>query len=691
MPIPGTRQVDITDIIWDAPVSDPYRWLENNDDPEIKQWVEAQNIHTHFILDRVTARDVIKKRLERLYQINTVGIPVPAGAHYFFEERQADDDLSILYVQEGLNGRPRVLIDANLLSQDKTTILDEWFPSDDGKLVAYGLSESANDQKSIRVIDAETGRNLTDFIPAEVYPCVHSPIAWNPDGSGFWYTRRQPGAPEGEEKFHQKVYYHELGRDYQKDPMIFGETIPKDAVPLMEISKDGRYLLIEVLQVIGQVEGANLYLLDFQDQSRGFVPIVEGIEAQFLAAIHRDTIYILNNHEAPLWKINSISIEAVLNQAATPADWNVVIPESGHRLVTFEIVKDSLFVETLENAHSVFRRYGLDGSLVSEIPLPTLGSLLKISSEDEGDELFFHFVSFLVPGDIYRFDLTTNQLSLHKKIEIGINPDDFEVQQVWYSSKDGTRIPMFLIFKKGFKRRGDNPVLLYGYGGFDVSINPTFIEDAVPFIENGGLYAVANIRGGGEFGENWYQAGVRDKKQNVFDDFSAAANWLINEGYTNSNRLAISGWSNGGLLTATMVTQQPKLFKAAIMGAPVTDMLRYQLFFGGRYWITDYGCVEEADMFQYLLAYSPYHNVKDEIDYPAALIVTAAEDDRVHPMHAYKMTARLQAANISSNPILLLVEDKAGHSSAPAISRLIETRTDMWAFIFEQLKMECNQ
>lgn len=684
----ATRKVDVSDMIHDVRVPDPYRWLEKDDDPEVKQWLEVQNAATRSVLDTITARNSIKERLSKLFRIDTVGIPVPKGNRYFFEERRGSDDLSMLYVQDGLSGSPRALIDPNTLSEDKSTILHGWSPSEDGRLVAYGLSEAANDQASIYVLNVETGEKLSDNIPAEIYPSLHSLIVWNPDGNGFWYTHCHPDAPKGEEKFHQKLYYHELGRDYRNDPMVFGETIAKEDIPCAEVSKDGKYLLVTVYKLSGKVESTALYLCDFKANAMSFVPVVDGIEALFFGTMHRDRVYLQTNHNAPLWKLLSVKVDDVFGNRKSIEDFDVIIPENEHKLERFTFVKDNIFVETQENVHSVFRRYRLDGQLIEEVPLLTLGSLTGLSSEDEGEEFFFGFTSFLVPHNIYRLDLISGQIVLFKKAEGDVNTDAFDARQVWYSSKDGTQVPMFLIHRKGLKLNGNNPVMLYGYGGFNVNETPVFQKSIVPFVENGGIYAIANIRGGGEFGEKWHEAGKRDKKQNVFDDFIAAAEWLIKEKYTTHQRLATFGWSNGGLLTATTLTQRPELFKAVVIGAPVIDMLRYHLFFGGRHWIPDYGSVEEKEMFHYLLAYSPYHNVKDGTHYPATFIVTADKDNRVHPMHAYKMAARLQEANASSNPILLRVETKAGHGSAPAIPRLVEMYADIWGFVFQQLRMK---
>jgi prolyl oligopeptidase len=680
---PKTKKVDSKETFHGIEVSDPYQWLEGDSD-EIGCWLADQNTLTRSFLDKVDVRENIKQRLLELFRIDTVGIPVPKRNHYFFVERKAEEDLGVLYVQDGLRDEPRVLVDPNTLSGDKTTILHGWSPSKDGTLLAYGLSEAANDQATVYVMDVSTGENLPDVIPSEVYPSPHSPITWSHDKSGFWYSRRHPDAPNGEEKFHQKLYFHKLDDDYTNDPMIFGEDIAKEDIPWIQTSSDGRYLLVTVYVVSGGKEKTALFLKDNQNPEKGFTPVVEGIEAVFFGEMHRDTIYVMTNHNSSLWKVLSVNVEDI---GASVDEWEVVIPESEHKIEGFKTIKDRLFVETLENVCSALKVYTLDGEFLSTIELPTLGSLDAITGGKEGNELFFGFSSFFVPQTIYRLDVDSGEYLEFKKAEAGIDTEAFTTKQIWYSTKDKTQIPMFLVYKKGLEQNGKNPTMLYGYGGFNVSITPAFQKTIMPFLESGGLYAVANIRGGGEFGEKWHEAGMRDNKQNVFDDFVAAADWLITNQYTNQQHLSIFGWSNGGLLVGTTMIQRPDLCKAVVVGAPVIDMLRYHQFHGGRHWIPDYGCAEESEDFEFLHKYSPYHNVKDEGSYPSTLIVAADKDDRVHPMHAFKFAARLQEANSSGNPILLRVETKAGHGGAASVNKVAEQFADIWAFVFWQLGM----
>lgn len=679
-----TRKVNKVDVIYGISIADPYRWLENNN-KEVQQWIKKQNKFTRSELNKIKIRKNIKNRLIQIFRKETIGVPIPRGNRYFFEKLDKNNDLSILYVQDGLKGKPRILIDPNKFSKSKNSILNLWYPSYDGKLMAYGLSKFGNDQSTIYIMDVETKKKLSDIIPGKFYP---SSIVWNPNGSGFWYTRRPLKVTKGEERLHQKVYYHKLGSDFKNDQLIFGENIAKEDIPWVEISEDGRYLLITVYKLSGKTENTALYIYDLENESKGFIPVIDNIDALFWGTIHRDRIFILTNHKASLWKLLSIKIEKVFKKIKKTNDFEIIIPKSKFKLENFLLIKDNILIETLENAQSVLWRYHLNGKLIEKIQLPPFGSITYLSGEKEGDEFFFGFTSFLVPHNVYRFDIVNNRLSLFKTSEVNINLDNFKVQQVWYESKDKTKVPMFLIHKKDLQLNGNNPTMLYGYGGFNISLTPHFQEQIFPFLENGGVYAITNIRGGGEFGEDWHQAGIRNKKQNSFDDFISAAEWLIKEKYTNPNKLAIFGWSNGGLLVASVMIKKPELFKAAVIGAPLADMLRYHLFFGGKYWIPEYGSVEEKEMFQYLLSYSPYHNIRNGISYPATLIITGSQDDRVHPMHAYKLAARLQEANLSSNPILLRTETKTGHSGPRSRSRLIEMLTDIWAFIFWQLDIK---
>lgn len=444
--------------------------------------------------------------------------------------------MSILYVQDGLEGEPKILFDPNILSKDKSIVLNMWYPSKDGKLMVYGLSKANNDQSDIYILNVETREKLSDIIPGEFYPGV---ITWHTNNNGFWYTRRDLKVPLGEEKLHQKIYYHKLNSDFREDQLVFGENIAKEDIPWVEISEDGRYLLITIYKTSSKVTSTALYIYDFQNESKGFVSIINNLEAIFWATIHRDRIFIHTNYKAPLWKLLSIRIKDIFEGNIKIDNLETVIPEGKFKLENFIIIKDYVFVEILENIQSVFRCYNLNGEFISEIRLPSFGSITCLSGEKEGTELFFGFTSFTVPHNIYRFDLINNQLHLFKQEKIDINQGNFEIKQVWYFSKDKTKVPMFLVHKKNIQLNGNNPTMLYGYGGFNISLTPYFQEDIFPFLENGGIYAISNIRGGGEFGENWHKSGIRDKKQNAFDDFISAAEWLIKEKYTNPNKLAI--------------------------------------------------------------------------------------------------------------------------------------------------------
>src|SRR3989338_351487 len=678
--MPKTKKVEVVDDIHGTKVADPYRWLEENTSIEVQTWVDQQNLYTRSFLDKVEARDAIKKRMRELFSLDTVAVPYPKNNRYFFIERKWGQDLGVLYVQDGLKALPRVLIDQNTLSPDKKTVLSEWSPSEDGRFLAYGLSRAANDRNSIRILDVSTGEDLSDEIPETGYPSFG---AWSHDGSGFWYVRRDPNAPENsEEKFYKRIFYHKLGDGPENDTVVFGDGREKTDYLSVQTSKDGRWLLVSVYVTTGEKPRNELYLKDLSDPIGKFITIVEGKDAIFGATFHRGILYLLTNYEAPNWKIMSVPAEKATEGLSR---WTTVIPEGRSVIETFQLVRDSLFVQTLENVHSVLREYHLSGFLRGEIQLPSLGTISGITGEEEGNEIFFGFTSYVIPHNVYHLEFGSGAVSLFKKAEGGIREDDFKVEQKWYVSKDGTKIPMFIVSKKGLKLSGKNPTMLYGYGGFNVSITPDFSKTTIPFLESGGVYVEANLRGGSEFGEKWYEAGTRKNKQNVFDDFIAAAEFLVSEKYTSKNKLAIFGWSNGGLLTGACLNQRPDLYKAVVIGNPVLDMLRYHLFDGGRLWIPDYGSAEEADMVPYLLSYSPYHNIKDGTKYPSTLILTSDSDDRVHPGQAYKTAARFQEANASRNPILLRVETKAGHGGAAAISATIEQYADIWSFVFWQL------
>lgn len=662
-------------------IPDPYRSLER-DTTTTRRWIAAHNKFSEPFLKNTPRRIEIAARLKKLLTVNTISVPYPKSGLYFTVERKANQNLGILYVRKGLRGKKRPLIDQNKLSKDKSAVLSGWYPSPKGTYLSYGVSKQANDQKSIHILNIRTGKHLADVIPDGLYPSMHSPIAWNPDETGFWYARRKAIVPLGEEKMHQKIYYHELGDTFQKEKLVFGEDTAKDVLPGIAVSEDGRYLLAEVAITNSAVRKNDLYIKGLWNKNGRFLPVVKNQDALFEAWTHRERLYIWTNHKAPNWKLMSVPLK---DAHRGMKHWKTVIPEGKHVIEYAKCVGDRLFVLTLENVHSVLRAYDLNGKFKATIPLPGIGSVGAMNGEREGNELFFGFSSFTMPLRVYRYDLAKNKASLFDEQKIDFDPSKYSVQQEWYRSKDGTQIPMFLIHKKGLVKNGKNPTLLYGYGGFGVSITPAFQATIATFVASGGVYAIANIRGGGEFGEKWHLAGTRFKKQNVFDDFAAGARWLIKHNYTSSQHLAGFGWSNGGLLMGAMITQHPELFKAIVVGAPVLDMLRYHKFFGGHHWISDYGDPEDPKMARALLKYSPYHNIHDGVRYPATLIVTAEGDDRVHPMHAYKFAARLEKADSGINPILIRIEGKGGHGGAASITKTIDRYADIYGFVFEQI------
>lgn len=677
---PMTRLENVAETIGGVTVQDPYRWLEVNTSPEVKAWVDSQNAYTQGFLKENPVRERIRTRMQSLFNLDTVAVPYPKRGRYFFTERKGGQDLGVLYVQEGMGSEPRVLIDQNTLSPDHKTVLSNWVPSEDGRLLAYELSKAANDKSSIRVLDVALGKDLADEIPEEGYPSF---AAWNHDSKGFWYVRRDPHAPQnGEEKFYQRIFYHALGSNPKDDVVAFGEGRGKTDYLGVQTSEDGNWLIASAYVTTGAKARNELYIRNLQDSDGKFTAIVEGQYALFHPCFHRGVLYLMTNHQAPNWKIFAVSAERAGEGIGS---WATVIPEGKSVIESCQFMRDRIFVRTLENVHSVLSEHMLDGNFLREIPLAALGTLTAMTSEYEGEELFFGLTSFVIPHTVYRLDLGSGEISLFKTAQGGISADDFRVQQKWYVSKDGTKVPMFIVAKKGIVQDGKNPTMLYGYGGFNAAMTPSFSKMNIPFLEAGGVYAVANLRGGSEFGEKWHEGGMRKNKQNVFDDFIAAAEFLISEGYTSKEKLAIFGWSNGGLLTGACLTQRPDLYRAVVIGNPVLDMLRFHLFDGGRLWIPDYGSAEEPDMIQYLLGYSPYHNVKTGTKYPATLILTSDKDDRVHPGAAYKMTARLQQASAFGQPILLRVETEAGHSGGAAISAALEQHADIWSFVFWQL------
>ncbi len=676
---PKAKVASVEDTVQGHKIVDRYRYLENGDDPDTKQYVEQELAYTRSVLDPLPGRDKINARLSQLLTIGTVGAPQIGGKFYFYTRREGNQNQPVLYVREGLSGTDRVLVDVNKMSSDGTVALDWWFPSDDGKYIAYGTSPNGSEESTLRVIDSATGKQLPDTIERTRFASV----AWKKDSSGFYYTRhpKKGDVPAGEEVYHVKVFYHDLGSDPAKDPLLFGEGRAAQDIPSVGLSEDGRWLLITVFQGWTKSE---MYLQDLASKNPP-VEITTGKEFLYSADFLKGKLYITTNEDASRYRV-------FVADATNPKreNWKELIPQTDAVLQSAGVTGGKLFAQYEHNASSELKLFDLDGRKLADIPLPTIGTIFSTGGKWDSDEVFFGFQSYTVPPSIYRYDLSGGKTSLWAKVDApSIDPSAFEVQQVWYNSKDGTRVPMFVVSKKGIEKNGKNPVLLTGYGGFNISETPNFSRAMYLWMEHGGIYAVANLRGGSEFGEDWHRAGMLEKKQNVFDDFIAAGEYLIAQKYTDKDHLAILGGSNGGLLMGAMITQRPDLFRVVICAVPLLDMLRYQNFQIAKLWIPEYGSAEDPKQFDWLYAYSPYHHVKAGQEYPAIMFMTADTDTRVDPMHAKKMAALMQAdaknGASKEKPILLRIETKAGHGQGKPVTKQIEENTDMYSFLFWQL------
>ena len=674
---PATKQQPVTDEYFGQKIVDPYRWLEDGTTPETQQWVSIQLAYTRSILDKLPGREKLHNRIEQLLEIGNLGETQVGGDYYFHSRRDGKQNQPVLYVRKGINGKDEVLLDANDLSKDGTIALDWWQVSHDGKYIAYGTSESGSEMSTLHVIETATRRLLPDVIQRT----RAASIAWRHDDRGFYYTRypKKGDVAEGQEMYNRHVFYHALGSDPAKDPLIFGGGRDPQDWPNIVLSNDGRWLAIIVAQGWAKSE---VYLKDLQTGAPA-VPVATGKNFLYSAQPYNGDLYILTNEDGPRYRVFKTPVTTL-----TREHWREIIPQSDAVLTSVDIVGGQLFARYDKDAHSVLKRFTTDGKALGEIELPTLGTITDLGGEYDSTSAFYLFTSFTVPTSIYRFDIPSSKSSLWDSVQTSFDASKYETKQVWYTSKDGTRVPMFLVMRKGLKLTGHNPVLLTAYGGFNVSLTPEFSKTIFPWLDHDGMFAMANLRGGAEFGEDWHRAGMLDKKQNVFDDFIAAAEYLQKEGYTDKEHLAIRGGSNGGLLMGAAITQRPDLFRAVICQVPLLDMLRYQNFQIAKLWIPEYGSSEDPKQFQWLYAYSPYHQVKKGTDYPAILFMTADTDTRVDPMHAKKMTALLQADNGGSNPILLRIEPKAGHGAGKPISKLVEEYTDIYSFLFWQLGIE---
>ena len=667
-------------------VADPYRWMED-DTPKRRKWVQAQHEQAIAHLSDIPARADIRHRLTQVIAAPQIGVVTKAGSRYFFRQRHEDQELFALYYCERLDEPARLLFDPIAASPDGAITIADTHPSPDGSRIAYRLSERGSSCMSLYVMDVES-RQVLDMIPGNVNPVAHAwhtrnRVAWLPDNSGFYYTRCPHELAHGQARFHHKLYYHRIGDDWRSDDMVFGESLRREQTPYPMLSCDGRYLAVLVQDVSGDAPESQLHLLNREDSQRSFSSILHAHGVLIEAAFHRDKLYIRTNHDGRQGKLLAFNLPVKAGGSA-----RTIICAGSCAIRSWATAANYLFVETMADATSKLCVYDLEGNFIKEIVLPDRGSIEALTGETEADELFFSFSSFLMAKAAYRVNLKTLDYQILHQSHIAFDPDAFTCEQVWFESRDQTRVPMFLVHRKGLTRDGNNAAVVHGYGGFGISLLPKFTAHVIPFLEHGGVYAIVNARGGGEFGEAWHRAAVRANKQNTFDDFIGAGEWLISQGFTQAAKLGCFGWSNGGLSVEAVAVQRPDLWKAVVAGAPVTDMARFHLAHGGSNWIADYGSPNDPADLDKLMRYSPYHTLPEEIEAPAFLTIAPGNDDRVAPWHSYKMHAAWQAANASSSPILLRAEDQAGHRGSPLASRAIDLYTDIWSFFFQQLGVD---
>ncbi|MEQ9553206.1 MAG: prolyl oligopeptidase family serine peptidase [Coleofasciculus sp. G3-WIS-01] len=677
---PTTRQADQVDDYHGTKVADPYRWLEDPDSEETKAWVEAQNKVTFGYLEDIPQRESLKQRITKVWNYEKYGIPYKEGNRYFYFKNDGLQNQSVLYTLTSLDGEPRVLIDPNTLSEDGTIALSGAAMSDDGNRMAYGLSTSGSDWQEWKVRDVETGEDLSDHLQWVKF----SGASWTTDNQGFFYSRYdEPNdATKLEDaNYYHKLYYHKLGTAQSDDLLIYHRPDQKEWMFNGSVTEDGHYLIIYVSQ--GTDPKNLVFYKDLQTPDSPIVELISEFEANFSLIDNDGSIFWFQTDlDAPRGRVIAIDIHNPARE-----NWQELIPQAEETLEGVGVLNNQFVADYLKDARSAIKIFDLNGAFVREVELPGIGSAGGFGGKRYDTETFYVFTSFTTPATIYRYDMVTGESSLFRQPTVDFDPTQYETRQVFYPSKDGTQVPMFITHKKGLALDGNNPTYLYGYGGFNVSLTPSFSISNLVWMEMGGVYAIPNLRGGGEYGEDWHQAGTKLNKQNVFDDFIAAAEWLIENKYTRPQKLAIGGGSNGGLLVGACMTQRPDLFRAALPSVGVMDMLRFHKFTIGWAWCSDYGSPENQEEFKALYAYSPLHNLKPGTAYPATLITTADHDDRVVPAHSFKFAAALQAAHSGDNPVLIRIETKAGHGAGKPTAKIIEEIADKWAFLLRVMEV----
>lgn len=675
---PQTAKVDTVDVYFGVKVPDPYRWLENDTSAATAAWVQAQRKVTNGYLSKIPFRGNLLKRLTELANYEKISLPSKKHGKYIFSKNDGLQNQSVVYMQDALNGVPRVFLDPNKLSADGTVALQGLSFSKDAKYAAYLISRSGSDWMEIYVMDAVTGRLMDDHLKWVKF----SDAAWQ--GDGFYYSAYD--APvQGKElsnvNENHKVYYHKLGTSQSEDKLVYQNLKYPRRFYTSSLDEDET---MQFLYESGDGRGNALYVKDLSKPDAEFRLMASNMDYSYSPVeVFNGKIYIYTTYKAPKGRV-------MVTDISKPElkDWVELIPESKNVLSSVSIVGGKLFLTYDKDAANHAFVYGLDGRQIQEIKLPSLGSV-AFSGEKNDKECFFSFISFTIPGATYKYDMDKNTYELFRAPKVKFNANDFVTEQIFFASKDGTKVPMFLTYKKDLKKDGKNPVLLYGYGGFGISMNPGFSVSRIPFLENGGIYVQVNLRGGSEYGEEWHIAGTKMQKQHVFDDFIAAAEYLIKEKYTNKNKVAILGGSNGGLLVGACMTQRPDLFKVAVPEVGVMDMLRYHKFTIGWNWASDYGTSQDSkEMFEYLKGYSPLHNLKPGVKYPATMVTTADHDDRVVPAHSFKFAATLQACNKGNNPTIIRIDSKAGHGGGKPMTKVLEEQADTYGFIMYNLGMK---
>ncbi len=675
---PNTEKVDTVDVYFGTEVADPYRWLENDTSAATAAWVEAENKVTNEYLAQIPFRKQLLERLTNLANYEKIGAPFKKHGKYYFYKNDGLQNQSVLYVQDSLEGEPRVFLDPNKLSDDGTVALTGLSFSNNGKYAAYTISRSGSDWTEIYVLDAATGQLLDDHIEWAKF----TGASWQ--GEGFYYSAYD--APVKGKEFsnvneNHKIYYHKIGTPQTEDKLIYQNPAYPKRFYYAGTSEDERILFV---YESGAGRGNNLFIKDLKRANAPFTQLTTDFDYQYSPIeVIGNNIYLFTNYGAPKNRIMVADINSPKLE-----NWKELVPETESVLSSAEVIGGKLFLTYDKDASNHAYVYSLEGKRMHEIKLPSLGSVSFSGTKDD-KECFFMFTSFTIPGAIYKYDMDKNSYELYRAPEVKFNSDDFVTEQAFFSSKDGTQIPMFLTYKKDLVRDGNNPVFLYGYGGFGISLNPGFTTSRIPFLENGGIYAQVNLRGGSEYGEEWHIAGTKMQKQNVFDDFISAAEYLINNKYTHPEKIAIVGGSNGGLLVGACMTQRPDLFKVAIPQVGVMDMLRYHKFTIGWNWASDYGTSEDSqEMFEYLKGYSPLHNLKPGTKYPATMVTTADHDDRVVPAHSFKFAATLQECNDGTNPTIIRIDSKAGHGAGKPMAKVLEEQADIYGFIMYNLNMK---